>query len=111
MKFQSKNYRDDHAYVEVGTHPDGTPKLTVRGRYRQILCVATVCGVPNVQPSPGHVLVPAYGELSGVLRSLQDNGVVGRTKQIHETGIHTRDPLSSRPVHEVRLLNPEGFTE
>lgn len=105
MRFQSKNYCDDHATVEVGAYPDGSTKLIMRGRYRQVMCVATVCGIPGETPAPGCVFIPDYGELQGALRSLQDNGVVGRTNRIIETGVHTRDPLSRRPVHEVKLLN------
>lgn len=111
MKFQSQNYHDEHAAVETGAYPDGTTKLTVRGRYRQVLCVATVYGIPNEQPAAGHVFIREYGDTAGVLRSLQDSGVVGRTNRIIETAVQTRDPLRSRPVHEVKLLNTEGFAD
>lgn len=108
MKFSSKNWRDDHATVRSGTYPDGTTKLTVWGRYNRILCDATVSlDDMGEYPSDGHVLIRDYGDTEGVLRALQDAGVVGRTKRIIETGTHTRDPLLRRAVHEVPLLTTD----
>lgn len=105
MKFRVKNWHDDHATVRRGTYPDGSTKLTVVGRYGQILCNATVClDQIGEYPAEGSVFVPAYGESEGVLETLQDNGVLGRTNRIIETGIHTRDPLLRRAVHECKLL-------
>lgn len=105
MKFYAKNYRDDYATVTRAKYPDGSDKLFVNSRYGQILCVPTVCLADmNEQPAPGCVFVPNYGSNEGVLRALQDAGVVGTTVRIIETGTHTRDPLLRRPVHEVRLL-------
>ena len=105
VKFESRGWRDDHATVERGTYPDGTTKLTIRGRYGQILGVATV-SLDDIgeYPSAGHVFVPDYGDTEGAKDSLQNAGIIGRTARIIETSTHTRDPLRRRPVHECKLL-------
>lgn len=105
MKFQTQHWHDDHASVRVGTYPDGSPKMTVLDRYKRILCDVTVSlDDMGEYPAPGHVFVRDYGDGEGVLRCLQNAGVLGRTKRIIETGVHTRDPLLRRAVHEVPLL-------
>ena len=106
MKFHTQNYYDDHATVRrSGSYPDGSTKLEVTGRYGGVLCVPTVC-LRDIgeEPAPGCVFIAEYGTTAGSLVALQDAGVVGRTRRIIETSIHTRDPLARRPVHEVPLL-------
>jgi hypothetical protein len=105
MKFWTKNWHDDHATVRRGSYPDGTTKLTVLGRYSQILCDATISlEQMGEYPDVGCVFLPAYGDTEGVLQALQDAGIVGRTNRIIQTSTHTRDPLKARPVHECPLL-------
>lgn len=104
MQFHTKNWRDDHASVTRGTYSDGTTKLTVRGRYNQILCDATISLADLERPDSGNVFIMNWGDNEGVLRALQDAGVVGRTERIIETSLLTRNPLSKRPVHECKLL-------
>lgn len=110
FKFHTKNWHDDYAKITQGEYPDGSIKLIIRGRYNQILCVPTICLADmNEHPAPGSVFIQDYGSYEGVLRTLQDAGVVGPTEwgRVVETGTHTRDPLLRRPVHEVRLLTTD----
>lgn len=110
MKIHTKYWNDDYAKIAQEQYPDGSIKLVVRGRYNQILFVPTVClAEMNERPAPGSVFIQDYGSYEGVLRALQDAGVVGATEygRVVETGIHTRDPLLRRPVHEVRLLKTD----
>jgi hypothetical protein len=72
------------------------------------LVVPTVCLADmGIQPKPNHVNIPNYGDTEGILRALQDVGVIGKTEQVFETGVHTRDPLRRRDVHECRLLRTD----
>lgn len=108
MTFQlrAKIWRDNYVTVRTGTYPDGSTKLTLIGRYGQILCDATVSLVDMGEvPPPGSVFLRNYGDTEGVLKGLQDAGVLGATDRIIETGTHTRDPLLRRPVHQCKLLN------
>ncbi len=108
MKFRAKNWQDDHATVRVGTYHDGSTKLTILGRYGQILCDATVClSDMNESPAAGNVFIRDYGDTIGVKDTLQDAGVISTTKRIVETGTHTRDPLLRRAVHECKLLTTD----
>jgi len=105
VKFVVKNYNENHATVRRGTYPDGSTKLTVVGRYGQVLCDATVC-LQDIgeYPQEGSVFIREYEDTEGSLRALQDAGVIGRTQRIIDTKTGTCDPLRSRPVHECRLL-------
>jgi hypothetical protein len=106
--FNAKNWQDDHASVRTAAYPDGSTKLTILGRYGQILCNATVCLADiGEEPAAGHVFIPDYGDNAGVKDTLQNAGILGRTSRIVETQIHTRDPLQRRPVHECKLLTIE----
>jgi hypothetical protein len=109
MHFRTQNWFDDHATIRRGTYSDASTKLTVLGRRGEILCDATICLTQLGEwPADGNVFIRAYGDTTGVLESLQDAGVIGRTIRIIETGTHTRDPLLRRAVHECRLLNPDA---
>ncbi len=108
MKFHTKNFHDDHAKVRRELYPDGTTKLVILNRYGQILCVPTVClRDVNEQPEEGSVFIANYGGYEGVMHALQEEGVLGGTKRTVETGVHTRDPLLRRDVHECKLLTTD----
>lgn len=108
MKFQVKGWRDDHATIRRGAYPDGSTKLTVVNRYGQILCDTTVSlAQMGEYPAEGSVFIRDYGDTEGVLRALQDAGVVSGTQRIIETNMHTRDPLKRRAVHECKLLTTD----
>ncbi len=108
FQFKSKNWQDNYASVQRSEYPDGTTKLTVTGRRGEVLCVPTVCLQDLGEwPADGHVFIADYGSTEGTLRTLQDNGVVGRTNRIVETAVNTRDPLLRRSVHECKLLTTD----
>lgn len=105
MKFVVKKYNENHATVRRGTYPDGSTKLTVIGRYGQVICDATVCLQDMGEyPENGSVFIRDYGDTQGALRALQDAGVIGKTQRVIDSSSRTCDPLTRRPVHECRLL-------
>ena len=108
MKFNTRNWHDEHAKVTASQYPDGSTKLTVAGRRGEILCVPTVCLQDFGEwPADGYVFIADYGGNEGALVSLQDSGVLGRTSRIIDTAVSTRDPLRRRAVHECKLLTTD----
>jgi hypothetical protein len=115
MKFHTKVYRDDAAAVQRGTYgTDGSTKLTVIGRYGQVLCDATVCMADRrIHPREGYVFIRDWGDNEGVLRALQSAGVIGPTMKTHPSGIAMPNGPQQvadgtlrfeHIIHECRLL-------
>ncbi len=82
MTFVQLNARYVHAPADLrkGRYGDGSIALQATSEYGEPLCKPTVCLIDyGEKPAAGNVFVRDYGENEGMLKALQDAGIIGTT--------------------------------
>lgn len=80
-------YLNDKGYLRLGKYPNGDTALQFFSRTGEPLATCTVnLEAYGHRPQPGNIIVKDYAENKGMLRALQEEGVVGLPIRVFSFG-------------------------
>lgn len=85
-------YVDDDVFIEAGRYHDGTMAIRLVLDTGQVVLVPTVClSHLEIKPADGNVFIKDWSENEGILKGMQDAGILGEVVARHPTGFAVAD--------------------